>query len=116
MLGSTIPFLSALTNPYRAPNRSQAAVEFPDVEAPSAVTPLFASAQSLIPLSELTDPHQRTKHFTLKYYGRPTPEVTCDFVFLAPGMWSVGEAVVARDPQWPSDHAPIVASLCPRTH
>ena len=91
----------------------QAAVEYPVLDAPSAVTPLFDEATSAIPLKEMTDPKLRAKHFSLKYYGVPTPVVTIDYIFVGKGRgaWKVKEAKVAVEPGWPSDHAPLVATL-----
>ena len=93
----------------------QAAIEYPALldDHPSPLAPLFEAADSAIPLAELTDPSRRAEHFSTKYYGRPTAEVTLDYCFLAPSAWAVKEARVARDARWPSDHAPIVALLQP---
>ena len=51
-------------------------------------------------LKEMTDPKLRAKHFSLKYYGVPTPVVTIDYIFVGKGRgaWKVKEAKVAVEP------------------
>ena len=89
----------------------QAAIEYPVLEAQSAIAPLFEIGASAIPLEQLTDASTRANHFSLKYYGVALPELTVDYVFFAPGAWKVKAARVVREGGWPSDHAPVLAAL-----
>ncbi|KAL1495203.1 hypothetical protein AB1Y20_017068 [Prymnesium parvum] len=73
---------------------------------------LTGQAASAVPVGEMADPARRKRWFTLKYFGREEPEVTIDYLLHAPHRWQVKDVkVLNAEETWPSDHAPLVATL-----
>jgi endonuclease/exonuclease/phosphatase family metal-dependent hydrolase len=81
------------------------------LDVPTPILPLFEDAASAVPLHEMSDPATAHKWHTLKYYGKAEPVVTVDYCLHSPADWKVEHVRVPREYGWPSDHAPLVASL-----
>jgi len=82
------------------------------LDVPTPIAPLFELAESAVLVGEMADPARRKRWFTLKYFGREEPEVTIDYLLHAPHRWKVKDVkVLNAEETWPSDHAPLVATL-----
>ena len=102
---------NALPPGVAAHELSDAAVLEHGEERVSGVAPLFELYDSVLPLDELQDKRKRKKWFTHKPYELEKADRTIDYIFLSRNAFEVAKAKVVRDDTWPSDHAPVVATL-----